>query len=410
MKSNTFFSIGICCLLFTSFSAVGQSLSTDYIITLDGTKSFGKINRSFDFNQATSISFVDFYGKTIQLFPEDLVAFGLSNGRTFESRPLPGNEDGKLVFVQLIIRGRVNLLSYNNRFFVENDKEILELTNTATPREVGGNVVMTRRKKYIGILNYMLFGPCGMDLQDKIAKTGFSEGSFINIILMYHHCGQYPYELLVEEIPVLRASWVGAVGMSRFQSHPTPVSGSIQHVFDNNLVPFFALGLKLDQLRRMPRLAVDFGLGFSNINNTIQVELDTHNHLYTATTEFSTKTFIAPAFIDYILFRTSTNEFYAGAGVNFRFNSFKSSYSIIDARSKNEPVVVVLTESPIYFPSAVQFSPAMKVGSHLRYKSKLGIITELQVEFTNDGYGLTLGFGQVSYNQFITSFMLGFRL
>ncbi len=121
-------------MLFTNFFAVAQNLSTDYIITLDGTKSFGTISRSFDFNQANSIDFVDFYGKTHRFFPKDLKSFGLSNGRTFENRILPESDDGKLVFIQVILRGRVNLLSYNNRFFIENEKEILELTNTATPR------------------------------------------------------------------------------------------------------------------------------------------------------------------------------------------------------------------------------------------------------------------------------------
>lgn len=410
MNTVRLFAIGVYCLLFIDFFAVGQTLSTDYIISLEGTKSFGTITRSFDFNQANSITFVDFQGKPQNFFPKDLKAFGLSNGRTFESRTLPESDDGKLVFVQIILRGRVNLLSYNSRFFIENEKEILELTNISTPRQVGGYVVMTRRKRYTGILNYMLFGPCGMELQDKIAKTSFTEGGFIDIIMAYHHCGQYPYELLVEEIPILRASLVGAAGISMFQTYPIPVPGKIQHVTDSNLVPFISLGLKMDQWRRMPRIAVDLGVGFSKVDNALHVAMDTHNHLYTATQEYSTTTIMTPVFVDYILFRSANNEYYLGAGANFRFNATNTTMNIVDFRTKNEPVVVELSERPVYSNSAIQFSPALKLGTHFRYKRKWGIISEVQVEYTDNGYGITLGSGQVTYNQLITSFMLGFRL
>ncbi|WP_158857482.1 hypothetical protein [Lunatibacter salilacus] len=410
MKTIGLFAIGIYCLLFINFFSVGQNLSTDYIITLDGTKTFGTISRSFDFNQANSITFVDFYGKSQNLFPKDLIAFGLSNGRTFESRALPDSDDGKLVFIQVILRGRVNLLSFNSRFFVENEKEILELTNNPTPREVGGNVVMTRRRKYIGILNYMLFGPCGMEMQSKIAKTSFTEGGFIDIILAYHHCGQYPYELLVEEIPILRASLIGGAGVSIFQTYPTTSPDKVRHITDSNLAPFISLGLKLDQWRRMPRIAVDLGVGFSQVDNAVHVELDTHNHMYTATQEFSTSTIMTPVFFDYILFRSLDSEFYVGAGMNFRFNATNTTMNIIDVRTKNEPVIVELFERPVYSNSKIQFSPALKLGTHLRYKRKWGIISEVHVEYTDNGYALTLGSGQVTYNHLIASFMLGFRL
>ncbi len=233
----------------------------------------------------------------------------------------------------------------------------------------------------------MLFGPCGLDLQDKIAKTGFSEGAFINTIMAYHQCGQYPYELLVEEIPILRASLVGGAGISMFQTHPTPVPGEIQHVTDSNLVPFISLGLKMDQWRRMPRFAVDLGVGFSKVDNAVHVELDTHNHIYTATQEYSTTTILTPIFVDYILLRSANNEYYVGVGANFRFNSTNTTMNIIDFRTKNEPVVVELSERPVFRNSAIQFSPALKLGTHLMYKRKWGLVSEVQLEYTDNGYG-----------------------
>ncbi|NHE57895.1 hypothetical protein [Cyclobacterium plantarum] len=410
MKMAKFFTIGIFCWVFIYSSVNGQDAPSDYILTRDGVKLNGKIPRSFDFNSAGSIKFIDQEGREFQYSPNDLKGFGLSNGRTFESRFLPGKEESELFFLQIILRGKVSLFSYNSRFFIESEKDYLELTESSNQREVRGNLIMTRRKRITGILNYMLYGPCGLQLQERIAKTNHTEGGYIDIIMKYHHCENLPYELLVEEIPVLRVSWLGMAGGSLFQTYPVSLSDRTQHVFDTNFAPFLGLGIKLDQWRRTPRIAFDLAVGYSWVKNKMNAELNTQNYIYTATEEFTVNTITTPVFLDYLVLRSPRHEYYMGAGVVIRFNQFKSVGSIIDFKTKFEPVVVELSEEPIYIQSPVQFSPAFKLGTHFNFKEKWGIVSELQMEYANNGYGLTLAKNQFNYNQIISTFMVGFRL
>ncbi|SEJ62802.1 hypothetical protein SAMN05192553_106171 [Cyclobacterium xiamenense] len=410
MKTAKFLIIGICCWVFTYATVHGQEAPTDYIITNDGATRTGTIARSFDFNNARTITFLDPEGKEFRFGPEDLKGFVLANGRTFESRSLPGKGEKELYFLQVILRGKVSLFSYNSRFFVESEKDYLELSKTSAPKTIQGNVIMTRHKQITGILNYMLYGPCGLQLRERIARTVHSESGFIDIIMMYHDCENLPYELLVEEIPVLRLSWVGMAGASLFQTYPVPMSDRTGHVFATNVAPFVGVGIKLDQWRRAPRFAFDLGIGFSWVKNTLNAQLNRQNYFYTATEEFSTTTVSVPVFIDYLVFRSSKHEYYLGAGANLRINSFQSASSMVDFKTKSEPVVVELYEEPIYIHSPVQFSPAFKAGTHLLYKEKWGIVSEFQLEYTHKGYGLSLGSNQFQYNQFVSTFILGFRL
>jgi hypothetical protein len=160
----------------------------------------------------------------------------------------------------------------------------------------------------------------------------------------------------------------------------------------------------------MPRFAIDLAIGYSKGRNEIHAELETHGHIYTATQTYTTSTLATPVYLNYILFQSSENAYYMGLGANVRFNNTKTTSNIIDLRHKRELVEVELFEKPIYTNSPVQFSPALKVGTHLRYKRKWGIISEFNVEYTDDGYGLSFGMGQEMFNQLIASFTLGFRL
>lgn len=410
MKTFTCATLGICCWLVVVFVAVGQEGPSDYIETLAGETVRDTIVRSFDINQTSSITFEDGRGSSQILYPKDIKGFGLSNGRKFESRIVPGQEEKGPVFFQVILRGKVSLLSYRGVFFVENENEFLELSNSMVTSQVRGNTVMSRRKKYAGVLSYVLFGPCGVELQQRIARTSYSESGFIKLIMLYHQCEQLPYELYVEHVPVFRASVVGTVGMSWMQSLPEGPSDGLLHRFDTKHQPYLTLGLKLDQWRRMPRFAVDLGIGYSGGTNTVNLELDRRNHLYTATQEYSHRSILVPVFFDYMLFRSGISEYYVGAGAVVRTHQTTNTFSMIDYRTTFEPIKTELYETPVYNQALIQFSPSMKLGAHLLYRERWGIVTELQVEYGTNGYTLTLDNRQAAYKQLIGSFMVGFRL
>src|SRR5690606_41092794 len=123
--------------------------------------------------------------KQLVLGPQDISGYGLSNGRVFVSRTLPKGDDP--VFLQLLLRGKISLYSYNSRYFVENGKDYAELLSKYDNRRVEGRIVTTFKRPYIGVLSYMMSGPCAPELQQKLARVSNSEGGFDKILMLYHH-------------------------------------------------------------------------------------------------------------------------------------------------------------------------------------------------------------------------------
>jgi hypothetical protein len=411
MKTKKLLATAICCFFASFFYANGQEVNQDFIINQQDVIIPGKINKSFDFNHTNFINFIDTDGKKTRYFPEDIKGFGLSNGRKFESKSLPDEKDDKMVFFQIVIKGKVSLLSYKNRFFIKNEAYFLELYHVDEAKDSEGNLVKTRDREYMGRLSYILYGPCGDELQEKIAATNLSEQELISTFRIYYECEQIPYELYVENLPFLRASLVPGVGVSFIQSYVTKDSfDEIPHVFDTNYRPFVSLGLKLDHWRRLPRFVFDTGIGFSSGNEVINMELFKPNQKYSATEEFSRSGFIVPIFINYLMLKSRNNEFYLGAGTVIRSNTLKSQFSIVDYTITYEPVIVRIYEEKVLTYSSSRFSPAVKLGIHILSERRFGIVSEIQLEHISKEYTLDLSSRQSYYNSFVASFMLGFRL
>ena len=139
MRITRLLAAAICCFFATSYAAFSQDVNQDYIINQDGHKIYGAVKRSFDFNHASSITFITSKGVKTRYYPNDIEEFGLSNGRKFKSRYLPEKEDDGLVFYQIILKGKVSLLSFKNRFFIENEDYFLELNNVSEEKDTEGN-------------------------------------------------------------------------------------------------------------------------------------------------------------------------------------------------------------------------------------------------------------------------------
>jgi hypothetical protein len=401
----------ICYLFSTSYAAFCQDVNQDYIINKEGHKIYGTIKKSFDFNKAKFIPFITEEGEKTRYYPDDIEGFGLVNGRKFKSRILPEEEEEEPVFHQIIINGKVSLLSYKNRFFIENEDYFLELNIVSETKDAEGNLVRAKDREYMGRLSYMLYGPCGDVLQEKIATTNLSEKELISTFKVYYECEQIPYALNVEKLPFVRASLVAGAGISFTQPYLTKDSfDEIPHVFDTQHNPYISLGVKLDQWRRLPRFAFDAGIGFTKGENVINMELFKPNQRYSATEEYSRSSLIVPIFINYLLFRTEKNEFYLGAGTVVRTNTLESKFSIVDHKITYEPVTVRLYEESVLTYSSSKFSPAIKLGINFLYNRRFGIVSEFQLEHISKEYTIDLSSRQSYYNSLVASYMIGFRL
>ena len=411
MRFTKLLATAIFCWFAFSPLAYSQAINQDYILNKEGHKIYGSIKKSFDFNHIKSVPFITEEGEKSNYSPEEIKGFGLANGRVFISDYLPEQQEEGLVFYQVLIKGKVNLLSHKNRYFIENNDHLLELNKVSEARDSEGKLVRAEDREYMGRLSYMLYGPCGEDLQQKIATTNLSEKELISTFKVFYACEQKPYELNVKNLPFVRASLVVGGGISFSQSTLTKDSfDKIPHVFDSYSSPFISLGVKLDQWRRLPRFAFDSGLGYTKGNNIINLELFKPNQRYSATEEFSSATLIVPIFINYLTYRTLNNEFYIGAGAVIRSNSMKSKFSIVDHKITYEPVTVRLYEEAVLTYSSSTFSPAIKLGVNFLYKKRYGIISEFQLEHISKGYTIDLSSRQSYYNSLVASYMIGFRL
>ncbi|MDO6437788.1 hypothetical protein Q4534_10235 [Cyclobacterium sp. 1_MG-2023] len=401
--------------IFCSFAffplAFSQEGNQDYIVNQEGHKIYGTIKKSFDFNQTKSIPFVSTKGEKTRYYPNEIKGFGLSNGRKFKSRPMPKKEEEGMVFFQIILQGKVSLLSYRNRYFIENEVHFLELYVVSESKDADGNLVRAKDREYMGRLSYILYEPCGNELQEKISKTNLSEKELISTFEAYYACEETPYQLNVENLPFVKASLVPGAGVQYSQSYLTKDSfDEIPHVFNTNYSPFISLGVKLDHWRRLPRFAFDSGIGFTKGDNVINMELFKPNQRYSATEEFSSSTIIIPIFINYLTFRTRNNEFYIGAGAVIRSNTLKSKFSIVDHKITYEPVTVRIYEESVLTYSSSKFSPAVKLGINFLFNRKYGIISEFQLEHVSKEYTIDLSSRQSYFNSLVASYMIGFRL
>ncbi|WP_339923159.1 hypothetical protein [uncultured Cyclobacterium sp.] len=411
MRITRLLAAAICCFFATTYLVFSQDVSQDYIINQEGHKIYGTIKKSFDFNTITYIPFVSNEGVKTKYYPDDIQGFGLSNGRKFKSRHIPEKEVDGLVFFQIILEGNVSLLSYKNWFFIENEDYFLELNIVSEAKDAEGNLVRAKDREYMGRLSYMLYGPCGDVLQEKIATTNLSEKELISTFKVYYECEQIPYALNVEKLPFVRASLVAGAGIFFTQSYLTKDSfDEIPHVFDTQHNPYISLGIKLDQWRRLPRFAFDTGIGFTKGENVINMELFKPNQRYSATEEYSRSSLIVPIFINYLTFRTKKNEFYFGAGAVIRTNKLESKFSIVDHKITYEPVTVRLYEESVLTYSSSKFSPAIKLGINFLYNRRFGIVSEFQLEHISKEYTIDLSSRQSYYNSLVASYMIGFRL
>ena len=233
MKITRLLAAAICCFFVTTYLAFSQDVSQDYIINQQNQKVYGTIKKSFDFNKTNFIPFITNDGIKTRYYPDDIKGFGLSNGRKFKSRHVPEKEVDGLVFFQIILEGNVSLLSYKNRFFIENEDQFLELDIVDEAKDKDGNLVRAKDREYMGRLSYMLYGPCGDVLQDKIATTSLSEQELISTFKIYYECEQIPHELHVKNLPFVRASLIAGAGISLTQSYLTKDSfDEIPHGFE----------------------------------------------------------------------------------------------------------------------------------------------------------------------------------
>lgn len=384
----------------------GKIYAQDYLIHNSGEKEPGLVVRNFDYNRYQKVKFEHQNGQTKIYTPEEVSGFMLDNGRYFRTESLP-NEILKQ-FAQILFTGELDLLAFEDKYFLKVADEIRELGATFTSEVVNENLIQYR-KPYISTLNSSLSGDCAVKLQNEILKTKFSETSLISTLILYHECKMLDYSVHVDKIPLLQVSAIVAAGYIRQFTKPTATLTDRSDLFATNAFTAVQVGVRIHSYRKFPKAMVDIGLGYSVQNNSISSQWNEERTYVTGTEDFESYSWYIPVYFNYSFINTLNYNVYFGVGATYRKSYLTSNFSMVDETVKFNNTTN-LFERPIVQRDDEIVSPNIKMGAMLFNTRKVGVVFEVQAEYLPDHFSFNLGQHQQQYNQFYLSALVGIRI
>lgn len=138
--------------------------------------------------------------------PESIQAYWFENDKYFESRIINVEDSVRRVFLEVLVRGKVSLYYYKNRFFVEKDGvEFHELESEKKEVYIDGKVSYQQSTKYMGLLTYLL-RECD-HLSSKIAGGKIGQKSLTKLIEAYNSCVSTEYVSYKDSKPWTKISF-----------------------------------------------------------------------------------------------------------------------------------------------------------------------------------------------------------
>lgn len=390
-------------ILFSQFSF---AQSGDYILSLDGTKVYGKIERKFDYDSYDIIRFSKPGEKSKTLSPKDISGFGFDNGWLYVVKKL--TEEREAEFVQVLISGKLTLIRSRNIFYIDNGTEVMELVARYEKEEINGREFTELKRPYIGTLNMLMAGDCTNELYQDIFNSNYEEYDFISLLSKYHLCENLAYELHFKKEPFTRVSPVFSAGISSIVLTPAIITGNRKDAFETSIFPIFQIGVKAHQFRKWPRLSMDVAIAYMNQDNTVISEYVSTEQYMTATETYTARAIMVPVTINYTWIRLGKVDSYIGLGVVSNYNKIESEFSIID-QTLNSNGITTLYEEPLTDIKRRFVSPLAKVGSVINLSKTIGLVAEFQVTQNPEVMSVSLPFNVVIYDRLVSSFLIGLR-
>jgi len=200
----------ICLLFLFSVSFIHFVYSqTDYwpgVVHLDNGDSLtGKLfYGSSKFNSEKCLFRQDGKGTRV-FYPQDIQSYRFDGASFFVSRKIDFNGQGKDVFLEWLIKGKLNLYLYADsmnsiRYFIEKEGDVLhELHNTKKEVEFSSYTITKDQREYVKELISLLQDT--PDLFSEIQKSNFDFKSLIRIAKEYHNRVCTNEECIVFERP-----------------------------------------------------------------------------------------------------------------------------------------------------------------------------------------------------------------
>jgi hypothetical protein len=390
----------------------GNLEAQDYVESQVGELTYGRIVASFDYSDYKYIDFESEEGKVTRYTPGEIAGFGLENGRRFVSKDLP--KENHTVFVQKVFSGTISMYRYQGRFFLEKDLEIHHLNSVKFITEVGGKKAMASRKSYIGILNRFMAGRCGFELKTLIDGTKLQQEDLVSLLKAFHDCENLPYEVPGEDVPLFKASPFFMVGAGNLGLSPVKRTTGRMDSFENPILPYAFLGVRIHSFKHSPRLFYDLGLGVTAQKNSIYAAFHQHQGItITGREDFSIVSGFLPITANYIINRNSINEFYLGAGVTVMFSQTRYNFAMIDFKERavkfERESDIHLMERSFFTSRNLNGAPHIKMGSNFFLNQKLNFVIEAKTELFPNQYNLVLLYNYSRYNLLFSTVSFGFR-
>jgi len=150
------------------------------------------------------------------LTPQDIAGYRFVDGKYFISKSIDGLEFDQPVFLEFLIRGKVNVYHFKddyNRYFVEKDAKIYELKNTVRLDTIDNVRYEREKKEYKGILAFILQDA---KFQSEIKDCEFSTESLIKIAKKYHEkvCTTEKCIVYEKNVEPIHINWGFNTGLS----------------------------------------------------------------------------------------------------------------------------------------------------------------------------------------------------
>jgi len=384
-------------------TASGQA--SDFIITKNGTKLFGVIQRNFDYTEYDKVIFEASNGGNTYL-PAELKAFGLDNGQFFMSKRLP--DSSELEFVQILFSGNLQLDYKKGKYYIDNGLEIQELRAYYEDITVDGEKRRRSIKLYISILKILTSGTCGFEMQDLIEKSRLDEQDFIRILTQYHECEELPYKLHIEKIPFVKLSPTFSLGLGADFTSASNVPNKFNYAFTNSSRYVAFAGFRLHDFRKFPKSSLDLRIGYVMYSGTIDASIYKGNDLVTASQTFRENSIVIPFSYNYSFVKRKDFDLYLGLVLSGWFSSGITELGILELTATYKPGEIQLVEEKIMRVSTNKVFPSLKTGANFTISDKMKVFTELGVEFFKDYYNVQiLASPLINLNRTYVSLQLG---
>lgn len=161
-----------------------------YVVSVAGDTLQGQLNYKESRSNNSSCTFrPNENAATQKLSPDEIQAYGFMNDKAFQVKTIKSlTGESITAFVEVLVRGRLNLYVYQSRFFIEKAPgELTELINTKQETYIDDYTnAMKRSNEHIALLNTLMID-CPNFL-DRIESISLSQKSLSALVKDYNNC------------------------------------------------------------------------------------------------------------------------------------------------------------------------------------------------------------------------------